>query len=376
MIFGLFFLVLGASGHFTDDLYLQLARNHSHENVISSPLSVEIAIAMTYLAAGGETAQEIEKTLKLPSDRKVVAKKYKELLENIEGREKVATLYLANRIYVVDKYRINPGYNEMVKDSFKAEAKSLNVNDPSRAAAIVNNWVNETTRGKIDKLVTEDDVSNDLVAMLLNAIYFKGQWQYKFNPDETKKEDFRVSDQKRVPVEMMNLETHLRYDYVESLDVQVVELPFLNSSLNMVIYLPKKVEGLKALEEQISGFSVSLIKTKVFLKLPKFKIEFTKELSDILQNMGIKKAFEEDAANFTDLVNKDGVYISKVKQKAFIEVNEEGAEAAAVTVAETSMYISMPLPSERFVADHPFAYVIRDENTIYFQGHYVNPEAK
>ncbi|XP_017061194.1 serine protease inhibitor 42Dd-like [Drosophila ficusphila] len=374
MIFGLFFLVLGASGHFTDDLYLQLARNHSHENVISSPLSVEIAIAMTYLAAGGKTAWEIENTLKLPSDRKAVAEKYNELIENIEGREKVATLYLANRIYVADRFRINPGYNEMVRDSFKAEAKSLNVNDRFQAAAIVNKWVNETTRGKIDKLVTKDDVSGDLVAMLLNAIYFKGQWQYKFNPVKTKKEDFRVSDQKRVPVEMMRQLADLRYGYVRSLDVQVVELPFLNSSLNMVIYLPKKVDGLKALEEQFSGLSVFLREREVFLKLPKFKIEFTKELSDILKNMGIKKAFEVDA-DFKDLVNQDGVYISTVKQKAFIEVNEEGAEAAAVTEVGGIGLSVRPNP-EIFVADHPFAYVIRDEKTIYFQGHYVNPEAK
>ncbi|XP_017061195.2 serine protease inhibitor 42Dd-like [Drosophila ficusphila] len=373
MIFGLFFLVLGASGHFTDDFYLQLARNHSHENVISSPLSVEIAIAMTYLAAGGKTAWEIENTLKLPSDRKAVAEKYNELIENIEGREKVATLYLANRIYVVDNYRINPGYNEMVRESFKAEAKSLNVNDPSQAAAIVNKWVNETTRRKIDKLVTEDDVSSSLV-MLLNAIYFKGQWQYKFDPGKTQKEDFRVSDQKRVPVEMMNLKAVLRYGFEESLDVQVVELPFQNSSLNMVIYLPKKVDGLKALEEQISGLTVSLRERKVVLKLPKFKIEFTKELSDILRNMGIREAFEL-IADFKDLVDQEGIYISKVKQKAFIEVNEEGAEAAAATVAVGVMK-SFKLGFVLFEADHPFAFVIRDEKTVYFQGHFVNPEGK
>ncbi|XP_017011260.2 serine protease inhibitor 42Dd-like [Drosophila takahashii] len=372
--FALIFLafLVSVSGRFTDDFYKHLAGNNTSENLIFSPLSVEIALGMVYMGAEGRTAQEMRNTLKLSEDKKEVARKYKKLLSNLEGREKVAILKLANRIYVADSYRLVPEYNQAVKDSFKAQAETISLKSPESASLTVNKWVTDQTNGKIKDLVTPADFKGDLVAMLLNAIYFKGQWEHKFNPKHTKVTDFYITDQKRVPVQMMKVSGVFQAAYVRSLDAQVIYLPYQNSSLYMVVFLPKKNDGLTELEKKIADYSEPIPPREVNLKLPKFKIEFTAELKDILRTMGIRDAFSGNA-NLKSLVNGQ-VNIDKVRQKAFIEVNEEGAEAAAATVAIlTSKRATRPL---EFVVNHPFAYVIRDNENIYFQGHVVNPAAK
>ncbi|XP_037708791.1 serine protease inhibitor 42Dd-like [Drosophila subpulchrella] len=371
----LIFLATSVTGRFTDDFYKQLAKDNANKNLISSPLSVGIALSMVYIGAGGKTAQEMRSVLKLPADKREVARKYKAFATSLEGREKVAILDIANRIYVNGLYTIVPEFNQVVKASFKVGAEAINVNDPNKAALIINKWVNDQTRSRIKTIVTGQDITSDLVMILLNAIYFKGQWQYEFDPKRTKQADFRTADKKTVPVQMMFKFDSFRAGYIQELDAKVIELPYRNSSLSMLIFLPEKVDGLPELERKIAGFSQWLPEVNVNLKLPKFKIELTSELEDILKTMGIRDAFEP-SADFKGLVRARGVRISKVRHKAFIEVNEEGAEAAAVTAVIMTAHCAGcgPPPPMEFNADHPFAYVIRDKDTIYFQGHFVGPE--
>ncbi|XP_043650524.1 serine protease inhibitor 42Dd-like isoform X2 [Drosophila teissieri] len=366
----LLLLATSVSCRFTDDFYQLLATKNANKNLISSPLSVEIALSMAYMGARGRTAQEMRQVLKLPEDKKEVAAKYKDLLTALEGREKVAILSLANRIYVNNEFELVPEYNQIVKDSFKAEAEAISVADPNKAASIINKWVDNQTRGKIRDIVTPNDMT-DLIMVILNAIYFKGQWAFKFNPKVTRKEDFRISDQKSVPVEMMSRFGSFKAGYIRELGVKAIELPYRNSSLYMVIYLPDRIDGLPELEKKIAGFSLNLNHTKVSLRLPKFKIEFSDDLNDQLKAMGIQDAFQ-NSAEFNDLMVKTGARVGKVIHKAFIEVNEEGAEAAGIT--EITMLLKNSRGPLDFNVDHPFAYVIRDEKTIYFQGHFVNPE--
>nr|XP_016945480.1 serine protease inhibitor 42Dd-like [Drosophila suzukii] len=329
---------------------------------------------MAYMAAGGKTAQEMRSVLKLPADKKEVARKYKQFLTSLEGREKVAILDIANRIYVTNGFTIVPEFNQVVKGSFKAEAEAISISDPSKAASIVNKWVNDQTRSRIKTIVTDKDITSDLVMILLNAIYFKGQWQYEFDPKKTKQSDFRTVDKKTVPVQMMSLSGAFKAGYSHDLDAKVIELPYRNSSLSMVIFLPEKLDGLQELDQKIAGFSIEFPERNVHLKLPKFKIEFSSELKGILATMGIRDAFTS-AADLGGLVKSSGAKISKVIHKAFIEVNEEGAEAAALTAIQAVLTCSGCGPPQPWVfnADHPFAYVIRDEDTIYFQGHFVKP---
>ncbi|KAH8352074.1 hypothetical protein KR084_001787, partial [Drosophila pseudotakahashii] len=361
---GLILLATSVAGRFTDDLYQLLAKDNANKNLISSPLSVEIVMSMVYMGAGGKTAQEMRNVLKLSADKKEVARKYKDFMTNLEGREKVAILELANRIYVNDRYSLVPEFNQVVKDSFKAEAEAISVKDRKKAASIINKWVKEQTRNRIKSIAEENDMTEALTAVLLNAIYFKGQWQNQFNSSKTKQTDFRTAYKKVVPVQMMSQLGEFRAGYIPKLDAKVIELPYSNSSLSMVIFLPDKIDGLPELEKKIATFPGYMPVQKVDLKLPKFKIEFKALLKDTLKKMGIVDAFSEEA-DFSGLV-KARAKISRVIQKAFIEVNEEGAEAAAIT------QMAVPGPFE-FNADHPFAYVIRDKKTIYFQGHFVKP---
>jgi len=238
------------------------------------------------MAAGGKTAQEMRSVLKLPADKKEVARKYKQFLTSLEGREKVAILDIANRIYVTNGFTIVPEFNQVVKGSFKAEAEAISISDPSKAASIVNKWVNDQTRSRIKTIVTDKDITSDLVMILLNAIYFKGQWQYEFDPKKTKQSDFRTVDKKTVPVQMMSLSGAFKAGYSHDLDAKVIELPYRNSSLSMVIFLPEKLDGLQELDQKIAGFSIEFPERNVHLKLPKFKIEFSSELKGILATVG------------------------------------------------------------------------------------------
>ncbi|XP_032311325.1 serine protease inhibitor 42Dd [Drosophila ananassae] len=364
------FLAASVSASFTDDYYQILAKEAPDENLISSPLSVEIVMAMLYMGAKGNTAKELQTALKLPEDRNEVANKYREFFTNLEGREKDAILELANRIYVNDQFKLVPEYNKIVADSFKAEAVPINMD--KNAAANINTWVSGHTRNKITEIVSPE-ILDDAITILINAIYFKGQWKYKFEKARTHKEIFHTAKDKKVEVDMMNMESNFMANTFPDLDAKVIELPYRNSSLYMQIFLPNKIDGLSKLESQIGGFNRKLYKQPVILKIPKFKIESTKSLGSLLKQLGIKTMFGM-GADLSGLIS-GRAQVSGGIQKAFVEVNEEGAEAAAVTaVVAVHICANCATPSRMsFIADHPFAYVIRDSETIFFQGHYVQP---
>ncbi|KAH8352184.1 hypothetical protein KR084_002459, partial [Drosophila pseudotakahashii] len=359
---------------FSDDFYRILSKENAKRNLITSPLSVEIVMSMIYMAAGGKTAKELRSSMILPEDKRQVAKYYREFFGNLKHREKLIILRLANRIYVNGKYRLVPEFNQVVKKSFKAKAKTINLDNPDKAAKIVNKWVSNQTQGKIRNIVSPSDMNPDLSVILVNAIYFEGQWKYKFQADQTHVADFHVSAMEIVHVEMMTLSKTLFSAYLDDLDAKVIELPYRKSNLSMRIFLPNRIDGLCELEEKIAGFSRPLQKNTVNVKLPKFKIEFGAQLRGILQKLGIRDAFE-NSADFKGLVGESTVKIDNVVQKAFLKVDEKGTEAAGATGAlirrKKSVDIVHPM---EFIADHQFAFTIQDQNTIYFQGHIVSPQ--
>ncbi|KAH8317727.1 hypothetical protein KR074_008024, partial [Drosophila pseudoananassae] len=383
---------------FTDDFYQILAKEAAEQNIISSPLSLEIVMAMVYMGAKGNTAKELKTVLKLPRDRNEVAKKYREFFTNLQGREKDAILKLANRIYVNDRLRLVPEYNKIVGDSFKAVAVPINMANPELAAATINSWVSKHTGNKITEIVFARFINAGKRAILVNAMYFKGVWQYEFVKELTRKEDFHTSANQKLEVDMMYLEGSFMADEFPELDAKVLELPYRNSSLFMQIFLPNRMDGLSKLESQIGGFSRHLREQDVYVKIPKFKIEFFKSLTELLPKLGINEPFS--GANLSGLV-EGNLRINVAVQKGFVEVNEEGAEAAVLTgnyISKISdiFYIclfvifSMQLQASYFLeicmdcrdegprpmiftADHPFAFLIRDRETIFFQGHFVKP---
>ncbi|XP_017087499.2 serine protease inhibitor 42Dd-like [Drosophila bipectinata] len=368
------FLATSVSASFTDDVYQILSKEDADKNIISSPLSLEIVMAMLYMGSNGNTAKELQAALKLPGEKKDVAKKYKDFFSNLHGREKVAILELANRIYVNDQWSLVPEFNKIVADSFKAEAVPINVRNPKSAAATINSWVSGHTRNKITEIVTYRDITPDLVMVLINAIYFKGDWQYKFNKANTKKNIFRTSSNQELQVDMMSMDNiYIKANKFADLDAKVIELPYRNSSLSMQIFLPNRIDGLSKLESQIGGFDRALRQQNVdIVKIPKFKIEFEKKLVNVLKKLRIQSVFGNDA-DLSGMV-LGPTKVSKVLQKAYLEVNEEGAEAAAVTAGMmVTLSKCVGCSISTFIADHPFAFLIRDGKTIYFQGHFVKP---
>ncbi|XP_016963220.1 serine protease inhibitor 42Dd [Drosophila biarmipes] len=370
----LILLATSVAGRFSDDFYRILAKENAERNLITSPLSIEIVMSMLYMGAGGKTAKELRTTLKLPEDKRVVANKYYKCFSKFKAREKFIIFHLASRIFINKNYSLVPDFNQLVKLPFRGKAKKISLDDPNLAASIINNWVNKHTRGKIQDIVSPGDISTDLSAIVVNAIYFQGEWENVFRADQTHEADFHVSAGKIIPVEMMTLSKPLFSAYLDDLDAKVIELPYRKSNLSMRIFLPNRIDGLSKLEEKIIGFSRDLQKNVVDVKLPKFKIEFTAQLKAVLQQLGIREAFES-TADFKGLVLESSVEIDNIVQKAFLKVDETGTEASAATKVNVrkKKSINFAHPME-FVADHPFAYTIQDKDKIFFQGHIVEPK--
>ncbi|XP_039502588.1 serine protease inhibitor 42Dd [Drosophila santomea] len=355
------------------EIYQLLSKAHTNQNLVASPVSIETILSMVFMGAGGSTAQELQSALRLPSlDKQATAAKYGALLNDLDlqGQKEGPILKLANRIYVNNQYSLNPNYNLAVRDPFKSEAELISLANGPLAAQSINQWVLDQTSGKIKDMIDPGSMTSDVKAVLVNAIYFKGQWASKFNPARTRASTFQVTANKSVPVQMMAQMGTFRANYFRDLDAQVIELPYLNSNLSMTIFLPREVEGLSALEEKIVGFARPLDAKEVYLKLPRFKIEFRDELKETLEKLGIRELFTDKSDLSGLLADKSGGKVSQVSHKAFLEVNEEGAEAAGATSVAVTNRAGF---STFLVADHPFAFVIRDANTIYFQGRLVSP---
>jgi serine protease inhibitor len=236
------------------------------------------------------------------------------------------------------------------------------------------------TRDKIKHLIKKDMLSALTRLVLVNAIYFKGDWAAQFDPKLTKEQDFSVSPSITVKASMMMQEKKFNWAYLETLASSMVELPYKGDRIVMQVLLPGERHGLGELEEKLENqniqelFEKKSFVTKVNIQLPKFKLEQTIPLTEHLTNLGMKDMFSEGLADFSGIDGSKQLFVSNVVQKAFIEVNEEGSEAAAATAAVMEMKC-MPAPPEQFVADHPFIFFLRDKTTgmLLFQGRVVNP---
>lgn len=382
-------------GQQSDGIYQHLAKSNPNRNLVVSPLSIESVLSLLYMGAEGTTARELQTALRLQSGSKEeLVTNYKAKLESLQASREGYTIQVANRIYVNDRLALHPEYNQLVRDSFKAEAEAISLEDSAKAAEGINQWVRDQTYGKINGIVEPDNMTPDLRAVLVNAIYFKGQWQSQFDPKATEVSPFKVTPDERVSVPMMHQTGTFRSHTFHDWSGQVLELPYRNSNLSMLIFLPNEPNepnGLSKMEEKMAGFSEPLGAGEMLVVLPKFKIEFRTELQESLEQLGVREVFS-DQSNLSGLfADGSGGKVSRVTHKAFLEVNEEGAEAAAAT----GSFSEFPLPhsflntffllslaamvslrsgfATSFVADHPFAFMIRDHNTVYFQGRVVNP---
>lgn len=368
---------------FLDQLY-------SGENLVCSPLSLQYALAMTANGASGETLQEIIDFLGYGADGIEALNEFsKILMEQLPAVDLDVKLKVVDAILVNNLFPLLPAFKSTVEESYYAAVENMDFSDPDRIADRINEWADRCTEGFIDKVLDKDDISENAVAYLMNALYFKANWADSniapmFPEYATVDDDFTLSDGKKKTVKMMQ---NVRYhQYAEMDGFRVLVLPYAGGKFNMYILLPDKndIDGLLD-KLQTTSWNKILGNLKrdaqVFVKLPKFDIENKFNLNDALQALGVDRAFQKGVAQFDRMfAPKEADYyywISKVIQKAKISVAEWGSEAAAVTIVEMEAETAMPGPEDEpkkvyFYADHPFAFAIGEvtSGAILFEGVY------
>lgn len=358
-----------ANTGFAFDIMKKLNTEDEENNIFISPLSISTALSMTYNGARTTTGEEMAKALGYESlELKALNESYQNLIAYLNQIDSKVELNIGNSIWIREGEEIREDFLLDNRKHFDAEADMLDFSKDG-AAERINGWISDATKGKIQKMI-EPPVSPQVVMYLINAIYFKGQWNEQFDPRQTIAEKFTAGTGEQKDVHMMYRKGNV--EYADGSNYKVVRLPYGSGKTSMYCMLPD--EGI-----DIDHFINSLDREKweqihdsvaetddVILKLPRFKIEYgIKDLNDSLIAMGMGEAFSADA-DFSGI--REGLFISSVLHKAVIEVNEEGSEAAGVTVV--TMVESAPLEPTTFIANRPFVFVIADDETgtILFMG--------
>ncbi|XP_073844810.1 serine protease inhibitor 42Dd-like [Musca autumnalis] len=349
---------------------LQAATNT--KNVLISPLSIQTCMALAFTGANGDTANEIAKVMKFVSNSpEEVADTFHNVLTDYEDSKLVK---IANKIYIQEGHAIKPKYAAITKEKFNAAAENINFAENVVAAKNINNWVEEKTAGKISDLIPEYALDSDTRLVLLNALHFKGEWEEKFDPTHTNEDDFWLNENESTKVQLMRKQGKFRFGYLRDYDCEALEMLYQDSDLSMFVLLPNKRNGLSAVADKLKGVNLldldQQLRTveNLIVKFPKFKIEYSAELSNVMKEMGIIAAFgDADLSNL--LEPSKGISVSKIFHKTFIEVNEEGCEAAAATGFVCRKRCMPP----QFTANSPFFYFIWNKKNILFAGAFVTP---
>lgn len=365
-----------ASSKFSFELYNQLKQPNA--NTFVSPASVMLALAMTYNGADGTTRDGMARALNIEGmSLDDVNRAFADLKSALASTDPKIQLKIANSLWVKNGFELNPSFVERNKQHYAAEIASLDFSDPS-AAQTVNSWVKRNTEGKIEKIV--ERIKPDEILFLINAIYFKGQWQYEFKKENTKPDVFTVAGGEEKKVLMMSQSRN--FLYYKGKGFQSVELPYGKGNVSMFIFLPDEMRGLKEFERDLTpenwdGWMKSYRSAPGNLMLPRFKVEWESSLNNALMALGMEEAFNPQGANFSQMAKPGSggaFYISDVRHKAFCEVNEEGTVAAAVTSVTVGV-TSAPPPPFSMKVDRPFFFAIRDNQTgvILFMGSVAKP---
>jgi len=345
------------------------------KNVMISPLSVSLALAMTYNGADRDTKEAMEKTLELSGFTvDEINENYKILIDALASVDPKVLMSIANSIWYEQTFEVEQDFLDVNQNYFNAEVSPLDFNDPD-AVNTINSWVANKTNDKIMEIL--DEIPRDAVMYLINAIYFKGIWNYEFNESDTEEKPFYLSDGTTKDVPMMVQEGS--FNYLSNDIMQAVEMPYGAGNYSMIILLPQNNKTLNDIIDELSNenwnrwLSEFYEAEKVQIHLPKFKFEYKDSLNNELINMGMGIAFDSSDADFSKINPTGELYISRVIHKTFIEVNEEGTEAAAVTMVEI---IRSAIQETSFFVNQPFIFVIKEKytNTIIFIGKVMEPE--
>jgi serine protease inhibitor len=368
--------LVAANTKFGFKMFSELFQQNSSQNIFVSPTSVAIALSMTYNGANGSTQQAMAQTLELQGmSLDEINQAQLALNQILTNPDPKVQLTIANSLWARQGINFKPDFLQRNKDFYQAQITNLNFNNPN-ATATINNWVNQNTKGKIPTII--DRISPDALLYLINAIYFKGSWTDEFPKNATQDRPFTLLNGTRKQHPLMS--QFGRFRYYENDSVQGISLPYGSGRMSMYVFLPKPDVTLQSFysnltlenwEQWIKQFR----SRQGSIVLPRFKLEYDITLNQTLQALGMGIAFQ-DRANFTGMTSTP-VNINEVKHKTFVEVNEEGTEAAAVTSVGIRATSAMPVDEPfNMVVDRPFFVAIRDNQTgtLLFMGSIVEPK--
>ncbi|XDV48164.1 hypothetical protein PO909_017630 [Leuciscus waleckii] len=374
-----------AQTRFSLDLFQRISEGDATGNVFYSPLSISAALSMLSLGAGGDTATQMSRALHFAGAEAETHAGFSKLLSEMIRAEAPYALSLANRLYGEKSYRFTEKFVSDTKGLYQADLETLDfIGQADSARSHINSWVEEQTQEKIKDLLAEGDVDSLTKLVLVNAVYFKGDWERKFREDLTRDEQFKINKNESKPVRMMFQKAKFPLAFIPDVNSQILELPYVGKDLSMLILLPNAMEddntGLRKLESALSFENfmewtrpdmMDLLEVEV--SLPRFKMEETYNMNSLLISLGMVDAFDSQKADFSGMSPGNDLVLSKVVHKSFVEVNEEGTEAAAATGAVMMMRCLMR--PERFCADHPFLFFIRHNpsRSVLFYGRVCSP---
>ncbi|NMB75710.1 MAG: serpin family protein [Myxococcales bacterium] len=369
--------LLEASNQFGFSLFAKVIEHSDGGNVFISPLSVSMALGMTENGAAGETLTAMKATLGHAGlTDEEINRGYRTLIDYLTRLDPHVKMEIANSIWYRQGLAVLPSFIEINRAFFDALVAALDFDDPS-AADTINAWVSAATHGRIDKIVAKP-IDPALVMFLINAVYFKGDWTYRFDKSATTPAAFHGT-RGEVEVPMMNLHDD-ELAYLDDGDVQILDLPYGDGKFAMAFLLPAPEQTVDQLAasltpERWAGWMARLIPQEGDVFLPRFELTFETTLKSVLSALGMEIAFDAGRADFSRILAEGGLFISEVRHKSYVRVDEEGTEAAAVTSVEVGI-TSVPA-SFVFRADRPFLYLLheRASGALLFLGKLVDPSA-
>lgn len=366
-----------ATNYFATDIYGRLRTGDG--NLFFSPYSITNALAMTWAGAKGDTAAELAQVLHFEGTPEDTHEAFRALNAAINAPSDELTLCIANALWGQEGYPFRDDYLSLVLTNYGGALDSLDfINDPEGARQIINQWVEEQTEDRIQDLIPTGGVDSLTRLVLTNAIYFYGFWLYPFAPEATEDRPFHLPGGTEVAVPRMHQTGE--FAYLENDTLQALRLPYAGGEVSMLVLLPREDAGLAAIEEQLSPEWLHAIRNAlsprtVEVGLPRFRVEQELTLGRILADMGADRAFTPGHADFSGMAHDAELFISEVIHKAFVEVNEEGTEAAAAT-GVIMRTLAMPVdPPAAFLVDRPFFFALEHNasGAILFAGRVTDP---
>lgn len=369
-----------ANNEFTVDIYHRIADDEDG-NLFVSPFSINTALAMTTAGARGETARQMRDVLNYTLPDEQLHPAFGELLENLNQRQEDAKyqLSVANALWGQEGYDFLDAYLQLTRTNYGAGLRQVDFKaNPEAVRQKINHWVADKTRDKIQDLMPKGSIKRLTRLVLTNAVYFKARWANTFNENATREKPFTLLDGDEIGVPMMHQTD--RFGYREADGLKILQLPYVGHDLSMAILLPDADDGLPALEkkltaERLAGWLDRVRSARVRVMMPKFKLATKVMLGTTLRKMGMTDAFDSEAADFSGMNGRRDLFIQAAVHKAYVDVYEEGTEAAAATGITVGVTSVMPEEPKVFEADHPFLFLIRDNRTgaVLFIGRVLNP---